>query len=94
VLEAMASGLPVLATDVGGNADLVRHGETGIIVPNADDLPAALESLAARPEAAATMGRAGRARVQAQFSLPAMVEQYRVLYREAAPGLPAQPVEA
>jgi sugar transferase (PEP-CTERM/EpsH1 system associated) len=94
VLEAMACGLPVLATDVGGNADLVRHGETGIIVPGADDLPAALESLAAQPEMAAEMGRAGRARAQAHFSLPAMVEQYRVLYREAAPGLPAQPVEA
>ena len=39
ILEAMASGLPVIATEVGGNADLVSHGKTGLIVP-ADDLEA------------------------------------------------------
>ena len=66
ILEAMATGLPVLATDVGGNADLVVNGQTGGIVPAGDveALAAALVRRAADPARAAAMGRSGRARVQ------------------------------
>jgi sugar transferase (PEP-CTERM/EpsH1 system associated) len=82
VLEAMASALPVVATDVGGNADLVRDGETGLIVPAADTaaLAGAIGRLALDTPQAAAMGRAGRALVQQRFSLQSMVDQYRDLY--------------
>lgn len=82
ILEAMASGLPVVATDVGGNADLVAAGTTGEIVPSADpeSLAGALVRLAADPGAAAAMGRAGRQRVEARFSMQAMVAAYQGIY--------------
>ncbi len=82
ILEAMASALPVIATAVGGNADLVTHGETGVIIPP-DDVPGMAEAIvrfASAPPRAAAMGRAGRARVEERFSLPAMVSTYRQAY--------------
>ena len=82
ILEAMASALPVIATAVGGNADLVSHGKTGVIVPS-DDAQAMAEAIAqfaaAAPRAAA-MGRAGRTKVEARFSMAAMVATYRTAY--------------
>lgn len=62
ILEAMAVGTPVVATDLGGSAELVRHGETGLVVPprDPDALGAALERLAGDAGLAARMGRAGR----------------------------------
>jgi sugar transferase (PEP-CTERM/EpsH1 system associated) len=86
ILEAMACGLPVLATDVGGNADLVEQGVTGQIVP-AGDVPVLAEALCrwADDEAGRhAAGAAGRARVETKFSLPAMVAAYQRLYDEAA----------
>lgn len=82
ILEAMASGLPVLATAVGGNPDLVAAGQTGLLVPAGDDdaLAAALLQLAGDPAAATAMGHAGRARVEREFSLEAMVGAYQGLY--------------
>jgi sugar transferase (PEP-CTERM/EpsH1 system associated) len=82
ILEAMASGLPVIATGVGGNADLVVHGTTGEIVPVADveAMAASIVRLAGDPARALAMGRAGRAVVEQRFSLPAMVGAYQGLY--------------
>ncbi len=82
VLEAMASGLPVIATAVGGNADLVQHGHTGYIVPPA--YPAAmaqrLVELASDTQQSRAMGQAGRQRVLDCFSMQAMVTTYQAVY--------------
>jgi len=82
ILEAMAAGLPVVATDVGGNAELVENGMTGYIVPprDAEALAACLVAMANGPANAAALGRAGRVRVERHFSLPAMVRAYQNLY--------------
>ena len=82
ILEAMASSLPVIATAVGGNADLVAHGQTGYIVPAANPQAMAdqLISLASNPGAARRMGQAGRLRVLNSFSMQAMVSTYQGVY--------------
>ena len=82
ILEAMASALPVVATDVGGNADLVQRGQTGEITAAADPLAMAhrLVQLATEPQRAITMGAAGRQRVEAAFSMQAMVANYQAVY--------------
>ena len=82
ILEAMACARPVIATDVGGNGELVEAGRTGELVPVADS-----EALAQRvlvyllnPEAARAAGRAARVRIEQKFSLDAMVQGYQRLY--------------
>jgi sugar transferase (PEP-CTERM/EpsH1 system associated) len=82
ILEAMASGLPVIATDVGGNADLVAQGATGDIVPSADSHAMALKLIerASSPEQARLMGQVGRQRVLERFSMQAMVSNYLAVY--------------
>ena len=82
ILEAMACGLPVLATRVGGNPELVIEGRTGSLVPagDIDAMAAALAELAQDPGAARAQGREGRTVVEQRFSLPAMVGAYQALY--------------
>jgi len=81
ILEAMAAGLPVVATAVGGIPEAVVAGETGALVPPADPaaLAEALRSLLERPDRGLTLGCAGRARVTGEFSVAAMVDRYRAL---------------
>lgn len=82
ILEAMASGLPVIATRVGGNPELVSEGLTGVLVPAGDPeaMAQALIGYAANPEQARAAGQAGRAAVEQRFSLAAMVAGYGDLY--------------
>lgn len=84
ILEAMSSGLPVVATRVGGNADLVDHGRTGLLVRagDVDAMTRGLQQLTSDPSAASVMGRAGRERVEREFSLQAMVSAYQGLYEQ------------
>lgn len=89
ILEAMASGLPVIATDVGGNAELVSNGLTGELVPaaNSEALARSLLRLVGDPAMAARMGRAGRAAAEARFSMQSMVAAYCGIYDRQASSL-------
>lgn len=81
-LEAMACGVPVVATSVGGSPEIVADGVTGRLVAPSDRaaLTAALNAYAADPERAARHGAAGRQRVEAAFSPAAMVRGYSAVY--------------
>ncbi len=85
LLEAMASGKPVIATDVGGNSEAVACGTTGIIVPPGSPaaLADAIEHLLSSPEHRHSMGQAARERVLRLFSLDQMVRSYERLYDTA-----------
>ena len=78
----MARGLPVAATAVGGNPEVVETGTTGLLVPPRH--PAALASAVARlwtePELCARMGKAGRLRALRPFDVRRMVADYEALY--------------
>jgi len=82
LLEAMAAGLPVVATRVGGNPEAIDEGVTGLLVPASDPraLAEAIAALLSDPERARTMGGAGRRRVDASFSLAAMTARYQAVY--------------
>ena len=84
-LEAMASRLPVIASDVPGHREVVAHGETGLLVAPEDDkaLAEAIESLLDDSERRARMGRAGRERVLRDFAIGPMVEKTAAIYRAA-----------
>lgn len=84
LLEAMASSLPVIATRVGGNAELMEEGLTGKLVPRADHEALATEMLRYfdNPQLARRHGRAGRDLVEKRFSIEAMVRRYDELYTQ------------
>ena len=84
ILEAMASGLPVIATAVGGNPELVVDGETGSLVPAQDSeaMAAAIGTYLQTPEKLKIFGQEGRKRIEQQFSLDAMVNAYMAVYDE------------
>jgi glycosyltransferase involved in cell wall biosynthesis len=81
LLEAMAHGKPIVATNVGGNAEIVVDGETGVLVPpgDVDEFAAALVGLARDPAARQALGARARARHEELFSLERMVNDYHSL---------------
>jgi sugar transferase (PEP-CTERM/EpsH1 system associated) len=82
ILEAMASGLPVVATRVGGNPELVEEETTGTLVPRADPqaLADAIREYVVDPGAGKRKGSAGRRAVEQRFGLDVMVKSYVDLY--------------
>ncbi len=82
VTEAMAAGLPVVATAVGGIPELVTDGQTGRLVPTGDPmaLARALLELLDQPMRAAEFGRAGRHRIEQIYSFDRMVDAFSTLY--------------
>jgi glycosyltransferase involved in cell wall biosynthesis len=96
ILEAMASALPVIATRVGGNPEVVVDRETGqLVAAHAGGLAGAIGNLAGNPLRRQAMGDAGRWRVKRHFSLARMVQQYADAYlvpRETA--TPTAPLTA
>jgi glycosyltransferase involved in cell wall biosynthesis len=84
-LEAMASGRPVVAFDVGGIPEIVVHGETGLLVTHADTkaFASALLRLLRQPEVRHRMGRAGRARAETLFDVRRTVRSLETLYEAA-----------
>jgi glycosyltransferase involved in cell wall biosynthesis len=97
LLEAEAAALPIVATRVGGNPEVVHDGENGFLVPSGEEEPlaAALARLLQDPALRARMGSAGRALYERGFTLPAMVRGYERIYLSlcGAP-LPAAPAAA
>src|SRR5207247_3251828 len=85
ILEAMATGLPVVATRCGGNPEVVVDGETGILVSaDCSALGEELVVLAANPTLRQGLGGAGRRRVVEQFSIERMMDQYSRAYAARA----------
>jgi glycosyltransferase involved in cell wall biosynthesis len=86
IMEYMALGKPVVATDGGGTRELVVDGETGFLVRQSDApaLAAAVEYLVEHPDIAKRMGAAGQAKLRCELSLDRMVQETLALYRGAA----------
>jgi glycosyltransferase involved in cell wall biosynthesis len=85
ILEAMACGRPVVATDIGGNREVVEDGRTGVIVPAGDPerLAAAVLDLLADPERLRRMGEAAARAVRSRFGRATMIEATLAAYRSA-----------
>jgi glycosyltransferase involved in cell wall biosynthesis len=86
LLEAGASGVPCVVTDVGGNAEVVKHGVTGLVVPAGDAhaMQAALFRLLANPTERSVFGVAAADRIAQRYSMAAMVSAYEAIYRATA----------
>lgn len=84
LLEAGATGIPAVVTDVGGNTEVVLDGKTGLVVPpgDANAMSAAFARLVRDGELRISMGHAARERVQKMYSVDTMVDDYLDIYRK------------
>jgi glycosyltransferase involved in cell wall biosynthesis len=89
-IEAMAAGLPLIATRVGGIPEAVVDGLTGVLVSphEPDALAGAILRLATSPETRSAMGAAGRVRAREEFGLEKCVGRYATLYERLIAGVP------
>lgn len=90
LIEAAASGRPIVTTDVPGCRDVVRHGHNGLLVPlyDADSLAAAIQQLIDSPADRLAMGKAGRARAENEFTIDIITERTLEIYRHIRPSAP------
>lgn len=82
----MACGLPVVASPVDANCDVVEEGVTGLFADSFDDWRSALTRLAGDPALRERMGRAGRARVERDYAMKAAGDRLAALFRDIAAG--------
>ena len=88
VVEAMAAGRPVVATDVGGNAEILKHGEFGILVPPRDEnaLAGAIGALLRDPARAGELGRRAASHAARELTSATMVRKYEDVFASTAAG--------
>ncbi|MDO9227732.1 MAG: GT4 family glycosyltransferase PelF [Pseudomonadota bacterium] len=87
LLEQSAAGKPMVATDVGGNQEIIEDGQTGLLVPVNDEeaLASAINRLLDDPERAHSIGRAARLQFMREFTVARMVSRYVEVYEGCAP---------
>lgn len=85
LIEGMAMGLAMVATDVGGNSEAIVNGESGIIIPaqNPDAMATAISYLIENPDVRIQMGVNAKKRVLERFSLDALVDKYKLIYSKS-----------
>jgi glycosyltransferase involved in cell wall biosynthesis len=88
LIQYMASGLPVVASPVGVNGDIVRHGENGFLASTEREWNEALSRLIADPDLRRRMGALGRRRVEREFSLKVQAPRLERLVRSVAARAP------
>ena len=95
-LEAMAAGVPVIATDAGGSPEIIRHGREGFLVPPGDEaaLAARLNDLLGKPLLRRECGQRGREHFRALYTDDMMVESTEAVYRRALERRPPEEMEA
>ena len=81
LIQYMASGVPVIASPVGVNTEIVRHGETGFLASTPAEWRTAISTLKSSPQLRQEMGRAGRARFEQQYSLQVVAPRLISIFR-------------